>query len=289
MGVTGPNTILVTGSDGFIGRQLVSTLRESGRAVLEFDRKQGDIATFDFSGLQVSHIIHLASMVYVPLSWENPAPFYRTNVMGTVNILEHCRKTGCRLTYVSSYIYGTPRYLPVDELHPVDPGSPYNHSKFMAEEACRFYASTFDVPVVVFRPVNIYGPGQRSDFLIPFIIGQVTDPVVPEVTVMDLRPRRDYLYISDFTDALIRSIGMEGFHVFNLGSGQSVSVEEIITTVMETSGITKPFKASGKERPNEIWDVFADIRKYSEASGWKPLTPFREGIRHCLSEHPQKT
>ncbi len=246
MGIIRDETVLVTGSDGFVGRHVVTALRNSGYTVYEFDRRDGDIATAELSYDRLDHIIHLASMVYVPLSWENPYPFYRTNVLGTVNVLELCRRTGCRLTYISSYIYGTPQYLPVDENHPVDPASPYNHSKFMAEEACRFYAGTFNVPVVIFRPVNIYGPGQNPDFLIPFIINQITDPSSKQVEVKDLRPRRDYLFIDDFTNALLRSFTLDGFHIFNLGSGKSVSVEEIIATVMQQSGLNKEYRVIRK-------------------------------------------
>ncbi len=292
MGIIKGETVLVTGSEGFVGRHVVTALRTSGYTVFEFDRRDGDIATAELAYDRLDHIIHLASRVYVPLSWETPYPFYHTNVLGTINVLELCRRTGCRLTYISSYIYGTPQYLPVDENHPVDPASPYNHSKFMAEEACRFYAGTFNVPVVIFRPVNIYGPGQNPDFLIPFIISQITDPATKQVEVRDLRPRRDYLFIDDFTDALLRSFTLDGFRIFNLGSGKSVSAEEIIGTVMKQSGISKEYHSSGQERTHEIWDVVADIRKFSEETGWKPLTSFEEGIRKILdsgSHKPFKT
>jgi len=275
-------TVLVTGSKGFIGHHLVSDLRNRGFSVLEFDRCDGDIVTMDFRFPHIDHIIHLASLVYVPMSWEDPYPFYRTNVMGTVNILELCRKKGCKLTYVSSYIYGAPRYLPVNESQPVDPASPYNHSKFLAEEACRFYAGTYHVPVVIFRPINIYGPGQHPNFLIPTIINQVVNPDLEQVEVIDLRPRRDYLFITDFTDALIRSFTLEGFNLFNIGAGKSFSVEEIVLTVMQQAGIRKEYLATGKERPHEIWDVYADIRKFSGMTGWEPTTSIDQGIRKSL-------
>jgi nucleoside-diphosphate-sugar epimerase len=278
-----PESVLVTGSKGFIGRQVVRALRSGGYLVYEFDREDGDISSEKNHLPLADHIIHLASMVYVPLSWEDPFPFYKTNVLGTVNVLEHCRKTGSQLIYVSSYMYGTPQYLPIDELHPVEAASPYNHSKYLAEEVCRFYAENFKIPIVLIRPVNVFGPGQNSDFLIPSIINQVKDPGVEKVKVMDLRPKRDYLFISDFVEALIRCLPMKGFHTYNIGSGASVSVKEIIDTILKQAGITKEIISSGKERANEIWDMYMNIRKLSEETGWKPEITFEEGIRQCVA------
>jgi nucleoside-diphosphate-sugar epimerase len=283
MGMSPPKSVLVTGSDGFIGRQVVSALRSREFMVYEFDRKDGDISSPNLNLPHTDHIIHLASMVYVPLSWEDPFPFYKTNVLGTVNVLEHCRRTGSQLIYVSSYVYGAPKYLPVDELHPVEAVSPYNHSKYLAEEVCRFYAENFKIPIVLIRPVNVFGPGQNPDFLIPSIINQIFDPGVEKITVMDLRPRRDYLYISDFVEALIHSLPIKGFHIYNIGSGTSVSVEEIIVTILKQTGISKEIISSGKERTNEIWDMYMNIRKFSEETGWKPGITFEEGIEQCVA------
>jgi nucleoside-diphosphate-sugar epimerase len=283
MGMNPPESVLVTGSNGFIGRQVVRALRLNGYLVYEFDREDGDISSEKNHLPLTDHVIHLASMVYVPLSWEDPFPFYKTNVLGTVNVLEHCRKTGSQLIYVSSYMYGTPKYLPIDELHPVEAASPYNHSKYLAEEVCRFYAENFKIPIVLIRPVNVFGPGQNSDFLIPSIISQVFDPGVEKITVMDLRPRRDYLFISDFVEALIRCLPIKGFHTYNIGSGSSVSVKEIIDTILKQTGITKEIVSSGKERANEIWDMYMNIRKLSEETGWKPEITFEEGIRQCVA------
>jgi nucleoside-diphosphate-sugar epimerase len=282
MGMSPPKSVLVTGSNGFIGRQVVRALRSSEYLVYEFDRNDGDISSESLILPHTDHIIHLASMVYVPLSWEDPFPFYKTNVLGTVNVLEHCRRTGSKLIYVSSYVYGTPKYLPVDELHPVEVVSPYNHSKYLAEEVCRFYAENFKLPIVIIRPVNVYGPGQNAQFLIPSIINQVFDPGVEKIKVMDLRPRRDYLFISDFVEALICSLSIKGFHIYNIGSGTSVSVQEIINTILKKAGIGKETISSGKERANEIPDMYLDIRKFSEETGWKPEITFEEGIGQCI-------
>ncbi len=275
--------ILVTGSSGFIGTNLLNRLKSNGYDVVTFDVEDGDIATAEFNFPKLDHVIHLASKTYVPASWENPLDFYRTNASGTTNILDLCRKQGCSLTYISSYVYGTPQYLPVDENHPVAPVSPYNHSKLVAEDICRFYAEQFGVPVTILRPVNIFGPGQKESFLIPFIIQQALDSSIKTVEVMDLRPKRDFLYIDDFMDLITLTIGRKSYGVFNIGSGYSVSVEEIIETILKISGINKPYLDKKIERKNEVWDVYVSVAKAKAELGWEPKTSFAEGIEKIIN------
>lgn len=276
--------VLVTGSNGFIGRQLVSALKRKGLTVLEFDREDGDISECEFSFAEVGHVFHLASQTYVPHSWEKTYDFYRTNVLGTVNILELCRKHTCSMTYISSYVYGAPQYLPVNEEHPIQPASPYNHSKLVAEEICKYYSDTFSIPVAVLRPVNIYGAGQRGEFLIPTILKQVLDPASDVIKVMDTRPRRDYLYITDFIEGLIATLKTDKFEIFNIGSGYSVSVGEIIQTAQKCAGVDKAVQSENIERKNEIWDVYVDIERFKERFHWEPKISFEEGISKCISK-----
>jgi nucleoside-diphosphate-sugar epimerase len=276
--------ILVTGSSGFIGKHLVKSLVEKEYIVYEFDRDQGDITDFKFQFDRIDHIVHLASLIFIPASWEDPQSFYRTNVMGVVNVLEACRKYNCSLTYISSYVYGPPLYLPVDENHPVNPTSPYNHSKLVAENICHYYSGTFNIPVTIFRPVNVYGPGQRADFLIPKIISQVIDPAVEQIEVMDLRPKRDYLYIDDFIHAINLSFTQPDFNIFNISSGHSISVEDIIITILRKAGIQKPYSAKNIERPNEIWDVYEDHSRISSQMNWSPKTSFEQGIENIIND-----
>ena len=277
--------VLVTGSNGFVGKALVKRLTELDYDVLCFDQEQGNIAldVLSFSGL--SHIFHLASKVYVPASWEHTFDFYQTNVMGTVNVLEICRMNHCSLTYISSYVYGIPQYLPVDENHPVLPASPYNHSKLVAEDICRYYAKTFDISVAVLRPVNVYGPQQRGDFLIPTIIRQALDKETDCIEVMDLRPKRDYLYLDDFLEAMIATIQCTGFEIFNIGSGYSVSVEDLIQLILKEAKVQKPYIAKNQERKNEVWDVYNDISKIKNLLSWKPKTSMETGISKCIENY----
>ncbi|MEI7982372.1 MAG: GDP-mannose 4,6-dehydratase [Bacteroidota bacterium] len=275
--------VLVTGSSGFIGRVLTNRLRTTGLEVIEFDLPDGDITcegSLD-SFKDISRVFHLAGKTFVPESWINPFGFYHVNVMGTINVLEFCRKTKAALTYVASYLYGEPDYLPVDENHPVKSYNPYSHSKVIADNTCQFYARQFGLEVTIFRPFNAYGPGQSPQFIIPEIISMVLDPARSVVEVMDLRPRRDYIFIEDLVDALVLSMNNKG-GIYNIGSGSSVSVEEIVTLVMELTGIHKPVRAKGNDRPNEIFDLYAGISKAKQELGWTPGISFREGVMRCI-------
>jgi nucleoside-diphosphate-sugar epimerase len=285
------SNILVTGSAGFIGRALVRKLHDIGHHVIEFDVAQGDITSFQdmipYYKMGIQHVFHLAGKTFVPDSWKDPFGFYQVNVMGTINILELCRKTGARLTYVSSYLYGLPDYLPVDEKHPVKSYNPYSHSKVVADGTCQFYASQFDIPVTIFRPFNAYGPGQSPLFIIPEIIGKVFDPAQPVLEVMDLRPRRDYIYLDDLLEAFLLSLEKSD-GIYNLGSGYSRSVSEIVELVFQYSGITKEVRARGNNRPNEIFDLYADFSKLKNQFHWVPKTSFESGIKKCVDHYLQQ-
>lgn len=280
------NKILVTGSNGFIGKFLVKKLSELGFDPIGFDIADGDIAeegtltNLEMKG--ITYVFHLAGKTFIPESWAHPFSFYHTNVMGTANVLEFCRKTGAGLTYISSYLYGKPDYLPVDEAHTVKSYNPYSHSKVMAEEICRYYRDQFNVTISILRPFNVYGPGQSQQFLIPELIHKVLDPEIPFIEVMDVRPKRDFIFIDDFIEALFLS--MEGPRgIYNIGSGSSVSVEEVIQGIMNITGKTKPIQNKGLERPNEIFDLYADITKISRDLKWKPKTSIQEGIKKCIN------
>jgi nucleoside-diphosphate-sugar epimerase len=226
----------------------------------------------------VSHVFHLAGKSYVPESWRDPQSFYETNVMGTVNVLEHCRRNQAALTLVSSYVYGHPQRLPISEDHPLAAANPYSHTKILAEHTARFYQQCFGMPLVIVRPFNIYGPGQRDSFLIPSIVKQVLDPALAVVRVQDVRPKRDYLYVEDAVALLVSTLrpGVSG--VYNMGSGRSASVAEVADLVNAAAGSCKPVVSAGEPRPGEVMDVMADTSRAEAELDWRPRTSLAQGI-----------
>jgi nucleoside-diphosphate-sugar epimerase len=200
-----------------------------------------------------------------------------------VRVLDQCRRNGCSLTYISAYIYGQPHRLPIAETDPVAANNPYAFSKFMAEEACRFFFNNFDLPVTILRPFNIYGPGQSEQFLLTRIAVQAVDRNCQEIVVTDLTPRRDYIFISDAIDAILVSLQTKPGSLFNIGSGTSYSVADAIQTVCRVAGVTKPFRAIvSATRRNEINDVVADITALRAETGWTPRVSFDDGLRQLI-------
>lgn len=275
-------TVLVTGASGFIGRRLVRKLEETEYAVIRHSDADGDISSCPLPFTGVDHVFHLAARTFVPDSWAAPLPFYTTNVLGTVNVAEFCRRTGVSLTMVSSYVYGRPRVLPISEEHPLGAFHPYGHSKILAEEVCRYYAAQFGVRVTVVRPFNVYGPGQAPHFLIPTLVRQALDPDVVKISLADDRPRRDYLFIDDLMDLLVRTMAPHGCDVVNVGSGRSATPREVAELIVQIAGITKPIVSRGEARPDEVLEMTADITKARRAFGWEPRVSLADGLSKTI-------
>lgn len=278
--------ILVTGASGFIGRRLVNQLRIAGNNVTTISSRDGDIAdpnTFSkLHELDIDFIYHLAGKTFVPESWTNPALFHRINVGGTINVLDLCRRKKIPMAYVSSYLYGIPKYQPIDELHPIEPNNPYALSKANAEDLCRFYSLHFDIPIAIFRPFNIFGPGQSKLFLIPKIINQIFEDKL--ISLDDLSPRRDYLYVDDLIDALLCSMHRRNhFDIFNIGSGKSLSVGEIVHVIQDCAGTNLKVQTRDKMRRNEIPDLIANINKAKVDLQWTPRHTFIDGVKESLA------
>jgi radical SAM protein with 4Fe4S-binding SPASM domain len=277
--------VLVTGASGFIGRVLCRALRARGHDVIALSSRDGDVAdagTFE-TVAPARHVIHLAGRTFVPDSWKDPAGFQKTKVLGTTNALEYCRRHGAHMVFVSAYLYGVPDRLPIAEDCEPRPNNPYALSAHLAEQVCAFYADSLGLDVTVIRPFNIYGAGQREDFLVPRIVRQVVGGT--RVAVRDLAPRRDYLHVDDLVDALIRTLDRPaGYRVYNIGSGESVSVGELIAAAQSAAGTSLPVESSGEIRPNEIDDVRADTAKARRELGWSPAIGLEQGLQRMVRE-----
>jgi UDP-glucose 4-epimerase len=277
--------IVVTGSKGFIGKQLCKKLLEKGYDVIELDLNLGDnVENWDsFENLdKFDYLIHLAARLFVPESFEKPRSFYKTNIMGTLNAIEACRLHNAKFVFLSSYAYGAPDYLPIDEQHPVKSFNPYSRSKIMGEDICKSYYADFGVKSIIYRPFNIYGPNQDPRFLIPSIIEQAKQR---SITLKDNRPKRDYIFIDDIISAILKALDYEpqSADVFNLASGKSYSVEEIVNFTKEIIGKEIEVSYLNEHRPNEVLDTVATINKAKELLNWEPKINIEEGIKRIIN------
>ena len=278
--------ILLTGSTGFIGQHLVHRLRSLEHEVFEVNRQSGDIssqgiwATFPPTDI----VVHLAARTFVPDSWSDPAGFVHTNFNGTMCALDYCRIHKAKMIFISAYLYGIPDALPIPESSGLRANNPYAFSKKIAEDACKFYSEYYGIDITILRPFNIYGPGQSQKWLIPSIVDQVRKGKVIEV--MDLAPKRDYVYIDDLNEAIINTLDrLRGFNVFNIGSGQSYSVESVIKVIQSAEGTNIRVSCIGKRRPQEIMETIADISRARELLGWSPRWSLSKGIKAVLEAH----
>lgn len=282
--------IFITGASGFIGRALKQRLLTNGYSILEMNSNHDITVSTSFNCFKsehIDHIFHLAAKTFVPDSWRHPQSFYQTNVLGTVNVLDFCRGKSVPLTFASSYLYGQPEKLPISEDHQIKPNNPYAHSKYLSEQICQFYAKEFGVKTTIIRPFNVYGIGQSDKYLIPYIIKQALHNV--DIKVENLLPKRDYIYLDDLVDFFVLSmIASKQFAIYNIGSGYSLSVKDVICVVQEILGINKKIVSDNRIRKNEIYDVVADISNANSDIGWSPKHSFYQGVEKIVEYEKRK-
>lgn len=278
--------ILITGYSGFIGGYLQKRLENSEHELILVDITNGvDICDWDqLKDIdEVDVIVHLANLSFVPASYENPKRFYETNYLSTLNMLELCRLRNARMIFFSSYVYGQPEYQPIDEQHPIQAFNPYAQTKVICESLCQGYNRDFKVPVTIFRPFNIYGVGQNPDFLIPSIIQQAKNG---RIIVKDDRPKRDYIHVSDIVEAIVAAIQNNNVdtqnNTYNLGTGISFSVKEIVDIVRGFFNMEIDYLCTNEFRPNDVMDTIADISKIKNDLHWSPVISIREGLKKML-------
>jgi GDP-4-dehydro-6-deoxy-D-mannose reductase len=278
---------VVTGAGGFVGRALVAEMARQGMEVLALERQHGDVAhEATWQGLPKARaVIHLAGRSYVPDSWQKGPDFVESNLLGTERALAYCRLHSARMVYASAYVYGIPETLPVSETHAARPNNPYALSKYLAEQLCEFASRYQSVPVTVLRVFNVFGVGQRPEFLIPSILGQVS--AGKEIRVMDLKPRRDYVFLDDVVSAFLQSLkSASTFEKINIGSGVSCSVSDVVNTIQSVAGTSLPVVSQFSERAQEIPDVRADISLAGRSLNWTPRWTFADGVRKILNGAP---
>jgi len=283
--------VLVTGHNGFLGHHLVKELKKYNANVVTLSDKNGSIDVREWEKIKqidgLDNIFHLAAVSYIPKSFEDPRRIYEVNVLGTLNILELARLNDVdKMVFTSSYVYGKPEYLPIDEEHPLNPNNPYSRSKLMAESICRSYYEDFGLNCIIFRPFNIYGEGQKEHFLIPTIIKQLKNE---RIELKDSTPKRDFINVHDVVKALLKAGSSSyDFDIFNVGYGKSYSVKEIVDKIISSHGKELEVKFGFQRRKSEIDDTVADIDKIQKKLGWKPEIDIDSGLSNLLKPHRTK-
>ena len=279
-----PTIVAITGATGFLGRYVAEAFAKENVETILISRKLNiDITSLDdISKIpRFDILIHLAAKTFVPESYTDTASFYYTNVLGTVNCLEICKKYKADIVFISSYVYGKPQYLPIDETHPTALWNPYATSKVIGEILCKSYAKEFGVNTTILRVFNIYGPGQNPNFVIPKMVDGIKRDCL---TLESATPKRDFIYVLDVVEAIIKVVNLirDGVNTYNVGSGKSYSVGEIVDTAARVLDKKLDPFYENKRRKTDIADVVADISKIKQELGWSPKYDLEYGIKEML-------
>ncbi|MHA7733106.1 NAD-dependent epimerase/dehydratase family protein [Nitrosopumilus sp. S6] len=275
------NSIFVTGSSGFIGKKIVERLPQE-QVLTDFVNStrinlQNINEVLDIKPAET--VIHLAAKIPKKESaWQD---YFQNNITTTTNILEYCRiKNVKNLIYVSSYVYGNPKYSPIDENHPIDPHNAYNESKYLGERLCKFYSDKTNLNVTILRSFNIFGESMNQGFLLANLIESAKTG--KRVLIVNKNSKRDFLYVDDFVDLILKIINHDWkFEIFNIGTGMSFSFEDIINKIEDITA--KKLNLDYTEDKNTaINEIKADITKIQEKTNWKPKIKFEEGLRKML-------
>ena len=308
--------ILITCADGFIGSHLTEALVREGHDVKAFvlynsfnswgwldkcaDDIKGKFEVFsgdirDTNGVREAvkccdAVIHLAALIAIPYSYHSPETYIDTNIKGTLNILQAAREFNIhRLIHTStSEVYGTAKFVPITEEHPLQGQSPYSASKIGADQLANSFFTSFDLPVVTVRPFNTYGPRQSARAVIPTIITQIANGK-NEIKLGAISPTRDFNYIKDTVDGFIAALNSKNGlgEVINLGSNYEVSIgetAEIIAEVMNAEIKIINDKQRLRPKESEVERLWADNSKAKDLFGWEPKYGNREGLSKGLRE-----
>ena len=272
--------ILITGSKGFVGKNLIRYLKNYSFQIIETKDTSFDLKLNEsWEKIEkCDYLIHLAGKSFVPKSWEEPARFIENNILLITNALEYCRVNKTKLIFLSSYLYGNCKKMPIKENEPIEATNPYALSKLLSEKLCYFYKNNFQVNNIILRVFNLYGPGQPKEYLLSKITNQVRYENL--IKVDDLSPKRDYVYIDDLCSAIVKAINYKGNeHIFNIGSGKSYSVKEVIEFIQNIYGTSLNIDEKKLIRKNEILNTIADINLAKKELEWFPIYDLKEGLK----------
>jgi len=301
--------VLITGAGGFIGSHLTETLVKNGAKVRVFIRYnsrdgRGNLEDLDKELLKEIEIMagdlkdadaidrvvkgcdtvfHLGALVGIPYSYQNPREVVETNILGTFNILIASRDHGVdRVVSTStSEVYGSARYVPIDEKHPLHGQSPYSASKIGADKIAESFYAAYSLPVITVRPFNSYGPRQSARAIIPTLITQAL--ASSEIKLGNTEARRDFTFVSDTVAGFLAAASCPEAigKVINIGSGRDISIGELAELIIQITGSPANLAIDQERiRPekSEVNRLLADNRRAKEILGWEPKVSLEEGI-----------
>lgn len=304
--------LLVTGADGFIGSHLTETLLSEGYAVRalaqynsfnnwgwleglenpDLEVVTGDVRDPNFcrevvKGCDV--VFHLAALIAIPYSYVAPDSYVDTNVKGTLNICQAARDAGNIRTIVTSTseVYGTARYVPIDEKHPKQPQSPYSASKIGADAIALSFHNAFELPVTIVRPFNTYGPRQSARAIIPTIITQIASGK-RVIKVGDLTPTRDFNYVKDTARGFLeiaRSEDTVGREI-NIATGREVTMRQTLDTIASIMGVDVEWRQDpARLRPagSEVFRLLGDNTLIESLTPWRPQFTLEQGLEQTVA------
>lgn len=304
--------ILVTGADGFIGSHLVEALAAQGHSVTALaqynsfnfwgwledvgckDRIKvvnGDVRDPHFCKMITRDqdiVFHLAALIAIPYSYVAPDSYVDVNVRGTLNICQAARENGVgRVLHTStSEVYGTARYVPIDEAHPLQPQSPYSASKIGADAMAMSFYNAFNLPLTIVRPFNTYGPRQSARAVIPTIISQIAAGK-KTIALGDLSPTRDFNYVADTCRGFIQLANCDAAigKTVNIGSNFEISVGDTLEMIKRVMGADVEFVSDVQRlRPekSEVQRLWCDISLIHSLTGFKPNYSMEDGIHETV-------
>ena len=307
--------VLVTGAGGFIGCHLVERLVARGadvRALLHYGADggrgnarflpediqsavewvHGDLLDGEFVARIAADrqvVFHLGALVAIPHSYNAPRSFMEVNAIGTLNVLEAARAAGnATVVHTStSEVYGSARYVPMDEAHPLRAQSPYAATKIAADKLAESYHAAFSLPVVIVRPFNTFGPRQSPRAVIPTVIGQALGGQ-PRILLGATTPVRDMTFVTDTVDGMIAAAATSGLagRTFNLGTGTGESVGEIARRILALMNVQVEIELDPKRlRPpsSEVDRLISDNRAFRAAAGWAPRVSLDDGLAQTIA------